>query len=60
MATSVANYCSLIWMYGAHLDQVETQVYKALRIVSFLNRLPILINQTFVDFHLENLTPSVI
>lgn len=34
MVMSVANYCSPIWMNSAHVNQVDTQVYKSLRIVS--------------------------
>ena len=34
MMMSVANYCSPIWMNSAHVNQVDTQVHKALRIVS--------------------------
>src|ERR1700744_3256582 len=34
MVMSVANYCSPVWMNSAHLNQVDTQIYKALIIVS--------------------------
>lgn len=34
MVMSVANYCSSVWMNSAHVNQVDTQINKMLRIVS--------------------------
>lgn len=34
MVMSVASYCSPVWMNSAHVYKVDTQVYKALRVVT--------------------------